>query len=140
MRWTTKRRWRISVALLLAGLLSGALAQATAGLPSATSVRGRWSERAFLDASPQLQEAYVAGALDAFMAVYAEGEAFAADGLDPRSAYAALHDALVHIPPDLPIPALREALLQSLSAHASDGSAALAIWRTLALNRCCWSR
>jgi len=135
-----RRQWRRSgVALLLAGLLMGALAQATAGLPSITFVQGRWSERALLDASPQLQEAYVAGALDAFMAVYAEGEAYSGYGLDPHNAYAALHDALAHVPPDLSTGELREALLQSLDAHASDRSAALAVWRTLALNRCCWS-
>lgn len=134
------RRWRTAAALLLAALLSGALAQATAGLPSVMSMHGRWSERALLGSSPELQEAYIAGALDAFMAVYAEGEAFAAEGHDPRNAYAALHEALAHVPPDLPIGALREALLQSLGAHASDRSAALALWRTLALSRCCWSR
>lgn len=141
MREEVRHGFRLAIAaLLLAAFASSAFVQATAGLPTVTWLQGRYSEQALLEADPALQEAYVAGALDALMLVFAEGEAFAADGLDPRSAYGILHEALAHVPTDLPAGALREAVVEGLRAEAGDRSAALAVWRTLALHRCCWSR
>lgn len=138
-RARSSRPLGIAFGLLLVGLGVGTLVQATGGLPTLTGIQGRYSEEALLEAEPQIQEAYVAGVLDALMLVYAEGEAFAADGLDPRNAYALLHEAVAHLPDDLPASALREVVVKSLRAKASDQSAALAVWRALALHRCCWA-
>lgn len=126
--------------LVLAVFALGTLAQATGGLPTVSGIQGRYSEQALLEANPQIQEAYVAGVLDALMLVYAEGEAFAGDGMDPRNAYALLHEAVAHVPGELPAGAIREVVVESLRAKAGDQSAALTVWRTLVLNRCCWAR
>lgn len=115
-------------------------AHATGGLPTVTKVQGLFSEAALLTADPEIQKAYVAGVLDALIAVFAEGEAFAEAGLDPRNAYGILYEAVSGIPGAIPLESLQETILESAGSGAGDQAAALVIWRTLALSHCCWGR
>lgn len=145
----TTERWRLgfvaaltasTLILLVSWFVPGPVVQATGGLPANTQAPGRFSERELLEADPALQEAYVAGVLDALMLAYAEGEALAAAGLDPRNAYATLYEAVSHIPTALSASALKEEVVATLRESAGNRSAVFAVWRTLALGRCCWTR
>lgn len=127
----------LSFVLLLAGLWLGPPAQATGGLPIVAQAPGRFSEVQLLEADPVLQEAYIAGVLDALMLAYAEGEALAAAGQDPRNAFFTIYEAVAHIPAALPLSALKEEVVAALRESAAERSAAFAVWRTLALSRCC---
>jgi len=183
---------------LLACVTPSPLVQATGGLPTIHEFQGHFTHQEFLCAEPRIQEAYVAGVLDALALVVAQGEAFAALGFDPRNVYAILYEAIAGIPEDISLLEVRAAVLRSARAQTSapetasdsptesdlesdlgssadsdsgshsdsnldssqatciitdtalgtagdetvdahrSASPALVVWRTLALNSCCW--
>lgn len=148
----TAVRRRLVLGLLalicLPALLAAPAARATGGLLPVESfgARGHMSYLEFLDAGSALQDAYVAGVLDTLELIFAQAEAFADAGLDPRSVYAIVYEAVAGIPEDVARGAIRESILADLSAtrangnstHVAEGPAVLAVWQSLALHHCCW--
>lgn len=129
---------RLIVMLVILGALTssaqpgGAPALATGGLPNVTEAHGILSVEELLTADREVQIAYIAGVLDAFLAVVSEGEAFSEAGLDPRNAYGLVYEAILNLP-NLSLEDLRKVVIQTATGGAEGRAAALEVWRNLAL-------
>lgn len=144
MRWVGRlhRATKLFVTLVIVGAVmssaqpGGAPAFATGGLPIVTKVHGILSAQELLTADREVQTAYIAGVLDAFLAVVGEGEAFAEVGLDPRNAYGLVYEAITNLP-NLTLEDLRKVVIEATTTGAEDKAAVLVVWRNLALYHCC---
>lgn len=130
-------------ALFIALLVLTPAVRATGGLPIVEEFQGQWSYDRFLAAGTNAQEAYVAGVLDALALVVAQGEAFTAEGIDPRNVYAIVYEAIAGTPANGAVHLLVHALAQEAPMHPpaetlNSQPAALVVWRALALHHCCW--